>query len=249
MVDEEQFKGWADYYDYIYSEKGEDIQFYLDEIENTNGRILEIGIGTGRIYLDALENGADIYGFDISKEMLERTREKAEKRSLKPRIKQAKMEEFEYSKEFDLIIIPFNTFLHNLTIDEQISTLENCKDHLKENGRLMLDFYIPDFQKVTEGTGEGSRSTEKIDIKGEEFERLVEVNWESQVEQIREIRNELYDPEEELVWENTFKTKLVSKREFELLLKLVDFKEWKVYQGFDKKELQEPERAVWEIKK
>lgn len=249
MVDEDQFKGWAEYYDYIYSEDGEDVQFYLDEIRQTDKRVLEIGCGTGRIYLDALENGADIYGFDISEEMLEKLREKAGERGLDTKVRQAKMEGFNYDKKFDLIIIPFNTYMHNLTIEEQVSTLENCKEHLKEDGKLIVDFYIPDLEKVAEGTGEGSRSTEKVEIEGEEYERVVEVDWESEVEQIRTVKNDLYNSHGEVVWENEFKTKLVSKREFELLLKLVEFSEWGVYQGFDREDLEKPVRSVWEVQK
>ncbi|MEF8880632.1 MAG: class I SAM-dependent methyltransferase [Candidatus Nanohaloarchaea archaeon] len=249
MIGKDQFRGWAKYYDYIYSEEGEDTQFYLDEVKNVDGRILEIGCGTGRMYLEVLEHGSDIYGFDISSEMLDKLRRKAEKRGLKPEVKQAKMENFSYDKKFDLITIPFNTFLHNLTVDEQVLTLKNCKKHLKDNGRLILDFYLPDFQKVVEGIGEESGSTEKIDVEGEEYRREVEVVWESKVEQIRTVENKLYNPKGEVVWKNKFKTKLVSKREFELLLKLVGFTDWNVYQGFDREEVKKPKITVWEIEK
>ena len=155
------------------------------------------------------------------------------------------MESLQLDREFDLVIIPFNTFLHNLKLEEQISTMENIREHLKSGGKLLLDFYIPDFEKVAEGTGEGSRSTETVMIEGEIFERVTKVEWIDEVEQIRSIRNELFDPEGEKVWESEFKMKIISKREFELLLKIAGFEEWKIYQGFDREELEEPCRSVW----
>jgi ubiquinone/menaquinone biosynthesis C-methylase UbiE len=42
-----------------------------------SGRVLEVGIGTGRIGLPLMREGVDITGVDISREMLERLREKA----------------------------------------------------------------------------------------------------------------------------------------------------------------------------
>ncbi|MCJ7450143.1 MAG: hypothetical protein MUP58_00165 [Candidatus Nanohaloarchaeota archaeon QJJ-9] len=94
------------------------------------------------------------------------------------------------------------------------------------------------------------KEVKKVEVDGETYRREVEVEWVDEVEQIRRIKNRLYSPEGKLVWENDFKTKLVSKREFELLLKLVGFSDWKVYGGFDKQELESTEQeAVWIVEK
>ncbi len=52
------------------------LEFYLEEIKNTKGKVLEAGVGTGRIFVPALNSGADIYGVDYSERMLERLKEK-----------------------------------------------------------------------------------------------------------------------------------------------------------------------------
>lgn len=248
MVGEEQFSGWAEYYDAIYEDQEEDTDFYLNEMEKADGKVLEIGCGTGRIYLEALEKGIDIYGFDVSKEMLNKLCEKAEKRNLDPQVRKADMTNFSYEEKFSLIVIPFRTYLHNLTVEEQIQTLKKCREHLKDNGRLIINFYLPNFEIISQQNGETSES--ELEIDGETYRRQVTVEWKSEIEQIRHIRNELYSPDGEKVWESDFQTKLVSKSEFELLLRLTGFSNWKVYGDFNKEELESTDQeAVWEVRK
>ena len=64
---------FARFYDVIYQEIRDttDNQFFLKEIENTTGKTLEVGVGTGRLFTEALNRQADIYGIDISPAMVE----------------------------------------------------------------------------------------------------------------------------------------------------------------------------------
>ncbi len=55
-------------YDSILDKSG--LNFYLEEIANAGGAVLEAGTGTGRIFVPALNNGADTYGIDQSKLIL-----------------------------------------------------------------------------------------------------------------------------------------------------------------------------------
>ena len=58
---------FARFYDVIYSHlRTVDRDFFLWAIRETRGPVLEIGVGTGRLFLDAINAGADIYGIDIS---------------------------------------------------------------------------------------------------------------------------------------------------------------------------------------
>ena len=64
---------FARFYDLIYHKlrDGVDNQYFLDQIKQTKGKVLEVGVGTGRFFIDALSRDADIYGFDISRSMLD----------------------------------------------------------------------------------------------------------------------------------------------------------------------------------
>lgn len=248
MTEEDPFSGWADYYDAIHKEHEEDIDFYLEEMEKADGKVLEIGCGTGRIYIPALEKGIGIYGIDVSDDMLGRLREKAGEKGLEPDVRKADMASFDYDEKFSLITIPFRTFLHNLTKEEQVSTLRNCFEHLEEDGKLVLNFYLPDFQVIADQDGE--TRVHEHEIEGETYRREVDVAWEDEVEQIRTVENRLYNSEGKNVWENTFRTKIVSKREFELLLELTGFTDWVLYGGFNREELTSTDQeAVWIVEK
>ena len=73
------YADWARWYDLFYStESGDEVEFYLDEIEKAGGTVLEIGVGTGRIALPAASRGAHVHGVDLSREMLEVAERKAQ---------------------------------------------------------------------------------------------------------------------------------------------------------------------------
>jgi hypothetical protein len=54
------------------------------------------------------------------------------------------MRRFQIDRRFGLIIAPLNTFLHNLTLDDQRATLSSCRKHLRPGGLLALDCFNPD---------------------------------------------------------------------------------------------------------
>jgi ubiquinone/menaquinone biosynthesis C-methylase UbiE len=103
-----------------------DVQFYLKKIKQTKGPVLEIGVGTGRIFRRALAAGADIYGFDVSPSML-----KYLKKNVAPseyyRLSQQSAVDFIYDRQFDLIIAPFRVFSHIVHVDDQLLALQNCQ--------------------------------------------------------------------------------------------------------------------------
>jgi SAM-dependent methyltransferase len=54
------------------------------------------------------------------------------------------MRRFKLDQHFGLVIAPLNTFLHNLTLDDQLATLNSIKKHLRPGGLLVLDCFNPD---------------------------------------------------------------------------------------------------------
>ena len=135
----------AKFYDLLSGGLNADKEFYIKEGKKCKGKVLEVAVGTGRITLPMLKAGVDIYGFDISQAMLDVFEAKAKKKKLniKRRFKKADMRDFKYNHKFDLIIIPYRAFLHNLTPDDQISTLNNCYKQLNKGGKLIVNFFFP----------------------------------------------------------------------------------------------------------
>src|SRR4030095_8684306 len=131
----------AEHYDLIYGDQL-DTDFYLREARNARGRVLEVACGTGRILLRLLEEGIDAEGLDLSESMLAVLKKKATSMGLKPTVYQANMVDFKLGK-YNLIIVPYRSFLHLKSEKERKDALRNFMDHLEKGGRLVLHTYSP----------------------------------------------------------------------------------------------------------
>jgi SAM-dependent methyltransferase len=143
---------YARFYDLIYHQQrdGVDNDFFLSEIRKTKGKILEIGVGTGRLFTDALYQGADIYGLDISRSMINVLYKKLSKDHHK-RISLQNIIDFSYDYKFDLIIAPFHMMMHLIEKEEQIKALNNVYKHLHAKGRFIFDVFVPDLNQLING--------------------------------------------------------------------------------------------------
>jgi len=143
---------FARFYDLIYHEVRDSVdnRFYLERIRETKGKVLEIGVGTGRLFTLGLENNADIYGIDISPSMLDILRAK-----LLPeqnfRISLQDIINFKLDSSFDLIIAPFRVFMHLTEKEDQLRSLNNVCHHLNPGGRFIFDVFVPDLKPLITG--------------------------------------------------------------------------------------------------
>ena len=143
---------FAKFYDLIYHKvrDGVDNKFYLDEIKNSRGKILEVGTGTGRLFSEALENGADIYGIDISPAMLDILRAKLTTEQ-QGRISLQNIVDFKSDIKYDLIIAPFRVFMHLIRKDDQLNALNNVFYNLNPGGKFIFDLFVPDLTLLING--------------------------------------------------------------------------------------------------
>lgn len=143
---------FARFYDLIYHQvrDGVDNQFYRERIRETEGKILEVGVGTGRLFSEALNDGADIYGIDISPSMLNVLQSKLNDDQLR-RISLQNIIDFRSENKFDLIIAPFRVFMHLLEKDDQLKALNNVHSHLNPGGRFIFDTFVPDLKMLITG--------------------------------------------------------------------------------------------------
>jgi SAM-dependent methyltransferase len=240
------YDSWALVYDIIYGGYKEDIEFYKKEAKKVDGKVLEVGCGTGRVYLELLKEGIDIYGIDISKRMLEELKRKAKAMSLIPKVRIGDMRNFKFKEKFSLIIVPFRTFLYNLTTEDQLKTLKNFKRNLKENGKVILNFFYPDIERMMSF---GKESEELIVTDTGEYVVRERSYFVDEINQIIETSVVVYK-QGELYWKGSYRFALIYKREFELLLRLAGFRKWEVYGGFDYKPLTSyKQEMVWIIEK
>jgi SAM-dependent methyltransferase len=144
----------ADYYDSspILTQRTQDIPFYCSAARQYGDPVLELGCGTGRITVAIAEAGYRIVGLDISARMLERAAEKraAMRREARERIHliQGDMIQFDLGEKFRTIVIPFRPFQHLLETEQQMECLRCVRKHLRPNGRLIVDFFQTDPERM-----------------------------------------------------------------------------------------------------
>lgn len=245
----EFWDAFADLYDSYYDDDlvPDDTGFYVELARDADGPVLEVGCGTGRIYLELLRAGVDAHGIDISRGMLEILRERAAERDLTPQTWQADMRSFDADTEYDLVIVPFRSFLHNISLADQKAALRRCRDALAPGGTLALDFFAPSFDVICEKYGEPDVRTVERDGAEYELRHLTEI--EDPVEQVvRGTQTVLRG--DEVVRELSYRISLVTKREFELLLETTQWSGWEVYGGFEYEPLEDDrQEMVWVIEK
>jgi SAM-dependent methyltransferase len=230
----------AQFYDIIYDSirSHVDTGFYLKRIQQTKGPVLETGCGTGRFFCQAIKQGADIYGIDISKSMVDVLLKKTEPEYHK-RISIQGAANFQFPFKFDLIIAPFRVYSHLLTVEEQLSALNNAWDHLNENGRLIFDLYVPNPAMIASGL------SNTVDFEGEyepgkKFSRTVDMKADI-VNQISDITMTFkWDQDgRERVEKWNFKFRFYFRFEIEHLIKRSKLTLEKIYGDFTEGDLNE----------
>ena len=142
----------AEYYDEDYTIgiplRG-DVEFYKKYALQMGSPILELGCGTGRILIPIAQEGIESHGLDMSREMLGICETKVRALSLKNvRLKCSSMDQFEYDEKFSMIYIPFRSFQHLLSTEQQMKCLELVRNHLKDDGLFILDVFAPNISKL-----------------------------------------------------------------------------------------------------
>ena len=124
----------ADMYEILHEQAPQDeLNFYLSYAEKGK-KILEPLCGSGRFLIPFLERGFDIYGIDLSKEMLDKLRRKAPN----AQVIQADIAKYTVQENFDYIFIPSGSI--SLFTDMRMckKILEKIKKLLTVGGKFVF---------------------------------------------------------------------------------------------------------------
>jgi hypothetical protein len=246
---------WAEIYDdYNQGRHQNELKLYGDACRQSKGKCLEVATGTGMIFLPLLMEGIDIYGFDISQEMLNLLKKKAENAGIEhweDRISQQDMRDFKYDYQFELVIIPARSILHLPTQDDQVRALMNIRNHMKQNGRMILNFFVPSYTAIAsilEKDGDWQHNGDYRKFSDGSTVGLYYKQVNNPVDQIQSIEWKFIEKEKET--KTKMKVKWIFKDEFQLLLKLAGFSKWNLFGGFERESFDESSREmVWEVYK
>lgn len=139
-----EFDSWAAYYDYLHPGLPGEDAFFGGQALMRGGPVLEVGCGTGRIAIPMAMSGLNVTGIDNSSAMLTVCREKAALAGVKKKnlaLMEADMRDFDLNTAFPLIIMAYRTFMHCLSVEEQLNCLRCIYNHLLPGGEFFCSLW------------------------------------------------------------------------------------------------------------
>ncbi|CAM3673083.1 class I SAM-dependent methyltransferase [Erysipelothrix urinaevulpis] len=186
---------------------GGDLEFYLSQLKKGE-RVLEAGVGTGRLLIPMLQAGLTVDGIDLSAEMLGVCRENCVEAGVEPLLIQGDLVEISFDALYDKIIIPTGTFCLFNDIE---AVLKNLSDSLVEGGTLIFDILYPTHIEV------GKTFEDRLDLEDGSYIELKNYHKDLHFNYIRSVESLEYTHIKDGV-------ELGSERE-ELVLNYYDFSE------------------------
>ncbi|MCD6031270.1 MAG: Methyltransferase type 11 [Thermomicrobiales bacterium] len=226
-------------YDLEHAGFDDDVELYLRLAEVVGDPILELGCGTGRVLAPLAKAGFRVTGVDISGPMLARAEERLAAPEFGDRVQlvQAPMTEADRAPggPFGMVILSLNGLMHLPTQGEQRAALTAARRALDPRGMLVIDTLGPDLALLAtfdghvqhEGSWERPDGT-RVDRFAARTHHLAEQRIDTELwydltaadGRVRRVRTR-------------FPMRYVSPAEFELMLELAGFIEWKRYGSYE----------------
>jgi len=121
-----------------------------------SGRVLELGIGTGRLAIPLVNAGIAVTGVDASNSMLRLCAAKQPGPGLS--LVQADMAALPLQGHFDLIFVAFNTLFNLTTPGSQQACATDVARLLGQDGRFVIEAFVPSEEPTQRSYDESSRS-------------------------------------------------------------------------------------------
>jgi SAM-dependent methyltransferase len=133
----------------------EDIQFYVEEARSSDGPVVELGVGTGRVAVTVAQSGTPVIGVDDSQRMLDVCRERAVSAGVGDLL-DLRLGDFcdpPVSERVQLVMCPFRAYLHLTDDAERLHALRAARSLLVPGGALVFDVFAPAPDDIEETHG------------------------------------------------------------------------------------------------
>jgi SAM-dependent methyltransferase len=112
-------------------------------------RVLELGIGTGRVAIPLAARGIEVHGIDSSDAMIERLRAKPGSGDIK--VSKGDFSELLVGEGFALAFVAFNTFFALPTQEAQKRCFRTVAKQLAPGGVFVIEVFVPDAARFEQG--------------------------------------------------------------------------------------------------
>ncbi|MFV9507888.1 MAG: class I SAM-dependent methyltransferase [Oscillochloridaceae bacterium umkhey_bin13] len=147
---------FARYYDADFQHYRDDLPFLLELARRTDGPMLELMCGTGRVLLPLAEAGYTLTGVDSSPAMLALARQHLAEAALSERVTLLEGDVRDLAlpnHQFGLALIAVNSFMHLEHVRDQLACLSNTRRALTRRGLLVIDLFNPDPYEISREDG------------------------------------------------------------------------------------------------
>lgn len=144
----------AKLYDRMFRAGGPAVDFYRALADEVDGSVLEVGCGTGNKFIPIAADGHPCVGLDLSQQMLDEARRKAQEQGVDVEWVQGDMRDFDLGRTFDFITTAGNSLLHLHEPDDLIRCFRTIAKHLAPGGRFAFDVFNPGVRFLAAADGE-----------------------------------------------------------------------------------------------
>jgi len=191
-----------------------DVVLCIKYLKETDGDILEIACGTGRVSIPVVKcTDRSILAFDLSDEMLAVFRSKITGNEFPNlQIKKADMTAFDFDRKFGYIILVWRAF-QSLTKDDDIKSCLKCiRDHMDKDSVMLFSVFIPQDKYGPDWVGKEALSYDLTDpVSGNRIKRYSRNIRSDEKNQIIEYAS-IYEVTQHRADETTTKTEVFEDR-------------------------------------
>jgi SAM-dependent methyltransferase len=138
-------EGFAERYDEWSAEMTEDVPFYVELARETEGPLVELAVGSGRVAIPVAEaTGRPVLGIDTSPAMLAQAHERAAAAGVELELREGDMRDLELDEHAGLVYCPFRGLLHVPTWADRRRVFERVAASLRPGGRFAWNAFAFD---------------------------------------------------------------------------------------------------------
>ena len=138
-------------------------------------RVLELGIGTGRLALPLAARALEVHGIDSSPAMVDRLRAKPRGADLPVVIGDFADVGTLVQGHYDLVLLAFNALFELLSQDEQCRCLAGAAAHLAPGGALVVEALAPELTRLEQSLTVMSLSADEVVLQATSHDPLSQV--------------------------------------------------------------------------